>query len=98
MLAIIGSYATNMSIADVKIMAIAGVLGLVISACHFNSAALILGLVLGVICEGNFSRAYTISRASIVNMFARPVAGTLMVVSIVLLVWPILSSFFKKKD
>ena len=98
MLAIIGSYATNMSIADVKIMAIAGVLGLVISACHFNSAALILGLVLGVICEGNFSRAYTISRASIMNMFARPVAGTLMVVSIVLLVWPILSSFFKKKD
>ena len=98
MLAIIGSYATNMSIADVKIMAIAGVLGLVISACHFNSAALILGLVLGVICEGNFSRAYTISRANIVNMFARPVAGTLMVVSLVLLVWPILSAFFKKKD
>lgn len=98
MLAIIGSYATNMSIADVKIMAIAGVLGLVISACHFNSAALILGLVLGVICEGNFSRAYTISRADIIGMFSRPVAGTLMVVSIVLLLWPIVSSFFRKKD
>lgn len=96
MLAIIGSYATNMSIADVKIMAIAGVIGLVISACHFNSAALILGLVLGVICEGNFSRAYTISRANLVNMFARPVAGTLMVISLVLLVWPILSSLFRK--
>ena len=96
MLAIIGSYATNMSIADVKIMAIAGVIGLVISACHFNSAALILGLVLGVICEGNFSRAYTISRANIVNMFARPVAGTLMVISIVLLLWPIVSGFFRK--
>ena len=98
MLAIIGSYATNMSIADVKIMAIAGVIGLIISACHFNSAALILGLVLGVICEGNFSRAYTISRANLVNMFARPVAGTLMVISLVLLVWPILSSLFRKKE
>ena len=98
MLAIIGSYATNMSIADVKIMAIAGVIGLIISACHFNSAALILGLVLGVICEGNFSRAYTISRANLVNMFARPVAGTLMVVSIVLLLWPIVSQLFRKKD
>ena len=96
MLAIIGSYATNMSIADVKIMAIAGVIGLIISACHFNSAALILGLVLGVICEGNFSRAYTISRANLVNMFARPVAGTLMVISLVLLVWPIVSSLFRK--
>ncbi|MBQ6972850.1 MAG: tripartite tricarboxylate transporter permease [Synergistaceae bacterium] len=97
MLAIIGSYATNMSIADVKIMAIAGVLGLVISACHFNSAALILGLVLGVICEGNFSRAYTISRANLVAMFARPVAGTLMAVSVVLLLWPIVSPLFRKK-
>ena len=96
MLAILGSSATNMSIADVKIMAIAGVIGLVISACHFNSAALILGLVLGVICEGNFSRAYTISRANLVNMFARPVAGTLMVISLVLLVWPIVSSLFRK--
>ncbi|MBR1656894.1 MAG: tripartite tricarboxylate transporter permease [Synergistaceae bacterium] len=98
MLAIIGSYATNMSIADVKIMAIAGVIGLIISACHFNSAALILGLVLGVICEGNFSRAYTISRANLVNMFARPVAGTLMVVSLALLVWPIVSQLFRKNN
>ncbi len=98
MLAIIGSYATNMSIADVKIMAIAGVIGLIISACHFNSAALILGLVLGVICEGNFSRAYTINRADVIGMFSRPVAGTLMVISIVLLLWPIVSSLFKRKD
>ena len=98
MLAVIGSYATNMSIADVKIMAAAGVLGLVISACHFNSAALILGLVLGVICEGNFSRAYTISRADVVAMFSRPVAGTLMAVSIVLLVWPIVSQMFRRRN
>ena len=96
MLAIIGSYATNMSIADVKIMAVAGVLGLIISACHFNSAALILGLVLGVICEGNFSRAYTISRADIIGMFSRPVAGTLMVISIILLLWPVVSQLFRK--
>ncbi len=98
MLAIIGAYATNMSIADVKIMAIAGVIGLIISACHFNSAALILGLVLGVICEGNFSRAYTINRADVIGMFSRPVAGSLMVISILLLVWPVVSSLFKKKE
>ena len=73
-------------------------IGLVISACHFNSAALILGLVLGVICEGNFSRAYTISRADVVAMFSRPVAGTLMVISIVLLLWPIVSGLFRKKE
>ncbi|MCR4819408.1 MAG: tripartite tricarboxylate transporter permease [Fretibacterium sp.] len=97
MLAIIGSYATNMSIADVQIMAVAGIMGLIFSVCHFNSAAMILGLVLGVICEGNFSRAYTIARGNLVGMFARPVAGTLMVVSIILLLYPVISPLFKKK-
>ena len=58
---------------------------------------MILGLVLGVICEGNFSRAYTIARGDLVGMFARPVAGTLMVVSIILLLYPIVSQLFKKK-
>ena len=89
MLAVIGAYATNMSIADVKIMAAAGVLGLVFAVCRFNSAAMILGLVLGVICEGNFSRAYTLSRADLLSMFARPIAGTLMAVSVILLLWPV---------
>ena len=98
MLAIIGSYATNMSIADVQIMAVAGILGLIFSVCRFNSAAMILGLVLGVICEGNFSRAYTIARGDLVGMFARPVAGTLMVISIILLLYPIVAPMFKKQQ
>ena len=96
MLALIGSYATNMSIADVKIMAVAGIAGLAFSACRFNSAALILGLVLGTICEGNFSRAFTLSHANLAAMFARPVAGTLMAVSVVLLLYPVVAPLFKK--
>lgn len=97
MLSIIGAYATNMSIADVKIMAIAGIAGLVFSVCRFNSAAMILGLVLGTICEGNFSRAWTLSRADLTVMFARPVAGTLMAVSVVLLLWPIVAPLSRRK-
>ncbi len=97
MLAVIGSYATSNSIADVRIMAIAGIAGILFGVCRFNSAAMILGLVLGVICEGNFSRAYTISRASLTGMFMRPIAGGLMVLSIVLLLYPVVAPYFKKK-
>lgn len=96
MLALIGSYATNMAVADVQIMAIAGILGLIFSACHFNSAAMILGLVLGVICEGNFSRAYTIARGDLASMFSfsqHPVACVLMGVSIILLTYPVLKRY-----
>lgn len=97
MLAVIGSYATNMSIADVAIMAIAGLVGVVFSVCKFNSAALILGLVLGGLCESNFSRAYTMARGSLLGMFNRPIAGALMVVCVVMLLSPLVLPHLKAK-
>lgn len=97
MLAIIGSYATSMNIADVQIMAIAGIAGLVFRVMKFNSAALILGLVLGSICEGNFSRAFTSSRGNVFDMFNRPIAGVIMIVCIIALTYPIISPLIKKK-
>ena len=99
MLALIGSYANQMSIADVQIMVLAGVLGIVIKACHFNSAAIVLGLVLGSMCESNFSRAYLMNKASITAMFSpvqHPIAFVLIIVCIVMLVTPAVMPMLKK--
>lgn len=96
MLAIIGSYATQMSIADVQIMVIAGVLGIVIKVCHFNSAALVLGLVLGSMCEQNFSRAYTMTRGDLGAMFLRPIAGPIMIFCVIMLLAPVVMPIIKK--
>lgn len=97
MLATIGSWATSMNIMDVKIMAIAGIAGMLFKVCKFNSAAMILGLVLGGICEGNFSRAYTIARGNIWGMFTNSwITGILMLVCIVLLVYPIIAPSIKR--
>jgi putative tricarboxylic transport membrane protein len=60
MMATIGAFATKNTAIDVILMAIAGLLGFVFVTCKFNSSAMILGLVLGVICESNLRRAYTI--------------------------------------
>ena len=99
MLAIIGSYANQMSIADVQIMVLAGVLGIVVKACHFNSAAIVLGLVLGSMCESNFSRAYLMSKANIGLMFsptANPIAFVVIIFCIIMLVTPIIMPLLKK--
>ena len=99
MLALIGAYANQMSIADVQIMVLAGVLGIIIKACHFNSAAIVLGLVLGSMCESNFSRAYLMSRGSITTMFSpveNPIAFVLIIVCIVMLAAPVVLPMFKK--
>ena len=97
MLALIGSYANQMAIADVRIMVLAGVLGLLVKVCHFNSAAIVLGLVLGSMCEANFSRAYLMSKANLAAMFCRPIAGTIMIACIILLVTPIVMPLIKKR-
>jgi len=100
MLALIGAYANQMSIADVQIMVLAGVLGVIIKACHFNSAAIVLGLVLGSMCESNFSRAYLMSKANIGMMFSpveNPIAFVLIIVCIVMLATPVVMPMLKKK-
>ena len=100
MLALIGSYANQMAIADVQIMVIAGVVGLLVKVCHFNSAAIVLGLVLGNMCEQNFSRAYLMSKANILAMFSplqHPIAFVLIIACIVMLVSPVVMPLIKKK-
>ena len=99
MLALIGAYANQMSIADVQIMVLAGVLGVIIKACHFNSAAIVLGLVLGSMCESNFSRAYPMSKANIGAMFSpvnNPIACIVMIFCIIMLVTPVIMPLIKK--
>ena len=99
MLALIGAYANQMSIADVQIMVLAGVIGIVIKACHFNSAAIVLGLVLGSLCESNFSRAYLMSKANVGAMFSpvqNPIAFVLIIVCIVMLATPVVLPMIKK--
>ena len=100
MLALIGTYGDQMSATSVQIMVLAGVLGLVVRACHLNSAAIVLGLVLGNMCEQNFSRGYLMSKGSILTMFnptLHPIAFVLIIVCIVLLVSPVFMSMKKKK-
>ena len=82
MLAIIGSYANQMSIADVQIMVLAGVLGVVIKACHFNSAAIVLGLVLGTMFEREVRMALYSSHGDWMIFFQRPVAAAFILLSL----------------
>ena len=99
MLALIGTYGDQMSATSVQIMVLAGVLGLIVRACHLNSAAIVLGLVLGSMCEQNFSRGYLMSKANILTMFnptLHPIAFVLIIVCIVLLVSPVVMPLIKK--
>jgi putative tricarboxylic transport membrane protein len=102
MMATIGAFATKNTSVDVILMAIAGLVGFVFVTCKLNSSAMILGLVLGVICESNLRRAYIIVTGdtlfqATVNLLMRPVTGFIMLVCVVVLVSPVVKPLLGKK-
>ncbi|MDR0623921.1 MAG: tripartite tricarboxylate transporter permease [Treponema sp.] len=102
MLAAIGAFATKNIAIDVILMAIAGVVGFVLVICKLNSSALILGLVLGVICESNLRRASIIAPgdtllATLGSIVTRPITGIVLLVCLVVLLNPILKPLLKKR-
>lgn len=96
MLSIIGAFATNNNITNVLIMAIASVLGVLFSKFKFSSSALVLGLVLGEICESNLRRGVLLSK-TFAGFFSSPITAVLLTVSAFMLLWPVVSPYIKKK-
>ena len=101
MMATIGAYAAKNTAVDVKLMAISGLLGFIFVTCKFNSSAMILGLVLGVICESNLRRAFTIAAGdtlfqSGIHIVTRPITGIILLICLVILLSPIVKPLLKK--
>lgn len=102
MMATIGAYSTKNTAVDVKLMAIAGIIGFIFVTCKFNSSALILGIVLGEICESNLRRAYTIADGTTLldttfNILQRPITLVIMIFCLIVLVSPGVKKLIDKK-
>lgn len=96
LLATIGSYSEGSAV-GVIVMVIAGVIGIVVKYMHLNSAAIVLGLVLGGMCEEHFSRAYTINRTNVAAaLFGTPIAAVVMTACILMLLSPVYMPWLKK--
>ena len=102
MLAAIGAFATKNISVDVILMAFAGLLGFIFVSCKLNSSAMILGLVLGGICESNLRRAYTIVSGATFwqatfNIICRPVTGLILLVCLAVLLNPVIKPLLAKR-
>lgn len=97
MLATIGAYALKNNSGDVLLMATAGIIGYLFVKLKYNSAALVLGLVLGQMSESNFRRAYTLTNGSLATIFTKPITAVLMTACVIMLVYPLIKSALEKK-
>jgi putative tricarboxylic transport membrane protein len=88
----LGVYSINNSTFDIFVVALFGALGYAMLLLRFEPAPLILGFVLGPLMEENLRRAMLISRGDALVFLQRPISAGLMAVTLLLLVWAILSA------
>ncbi|MCI6152635.1 tripartite tricarboxylate transporter permease [Fusobacterium perfoetens] len=99
MLATIGAYALKNNTGDILLMTTAGILGYLFVKLKYNSAALVLGLVLGQMSESNFRRAYTLTNGDFIGIFSKPITAILVSVCVIMLVYPLIKMvLFNKKN
>ena len=80
----IGVFSTNNELFQVGETLLLGVFGLILIACDFHPAPILLGFVLGPRLEENFRRALLISRGDLGVFVTSPISAGLLAATIVL--------------
>ena len=96
-LASVGAFAMNNRIFDIWSIFLFALVGYGLSKFEFPPAPIVLGFVLGPIIELNFRRGMMSSHGSFLAFFTRPIAGTVLVFTIVILLYQVIVVFRKTK-
>ena len=100
LLSVIGSFAINNNMADVYIMLVFGVIGFIGRKAGFSAGPIVLGLILGSICEQGLVQSILMGRAkgSMMGMFfTRPISIILIVLTVVSAFWPFIARALKNR-
>lgn len=90
MCCVLGAFAARNNITDVWLLVVFGVLGYLAERFRFPVPPLVLGVILGPLAEQNFMTTMISFSNDWTIFFARPVSGTIMVLGILTLVYPII--------
>jgi putative tricarboxylic transport membrane protein len=94
----IGIYSINNAPIDVMMVAVFGLFGYFLIKFGLEPAPLLLGFVLGRLMEEKLRQALVISRGSMMTFVERPLSGSLMLLSLLVLVIAILPSIRNKRE
>lgn len=87
-LCVIGSYACNNSIFDVKLAILFGFIGYLMNKLDIPLTPMVIAIVLGGIAESNLRRSIAMASGSYSIFFTRPISLFFIVVSILSLLYP----------
>ena len=96
-LCIVGTFALRNALFDVWTMLFFGCLGYLFSKVELPTPPLALGLVLGKLVESEFRRGLILSRGNVLSFFTRPISGTFLLLSILMLILPTILGVISKR-
>ncbi len=88
----IGAYTVHNSTFDVMLMLIFGVIGYVMKKCNYPLAPMVLAIVLGDKAEEAFRQSLLASQGSISIFWSNALVGSIMLLGIIALFWPMISA------
>jgi putative tricarboxylic transport membrane protein len=94
----IGTFSVNNNLDDIFITVAFGGIGYVFMRLELDAAPLMLGFILGPMLEENFRRTLLLSRGRFTVFFTRPIAGTLLGLIGIFIVWQMAVFFLKARD
>ncbi|MEF2553152.1 tripartite tricarboxylate transporter permease [Aurantimonas sp. A2-1-M11] len=97
-LAILGSYALTSSMAGPVTLTAGAVLGVIMSRYNYPVVAMVIGLLLGRMMEGNLLRTWQLGNGDLTIFFERPIALGILAIMVMTLALPFIRSRFGRKS
>jgi putative tricarboxylic transport membrane protein len=94
---LLGAFALRNDMSDVWFMVIFGIVGYFMRRYDIPSAPMILGLILGPLAERYFLTSIIGAGNDFTIFFRRPISGTIMAISLALLIMPFIRGLIKKR-
>jgi len=91
----VGVYSLHNSLFDLWLLLFFSIIGYFMKKLDFPAPPVVLGLVLGPMLEQNLKRSLQMSLGDVSIFFQSPISATLLAVTFLVLVVPLLSKLFK---
>ncbi|MGF1475012.1 MAG: tripartite tricarboxylate transporter permease [Geminicoccaceae bacterium] len=94
---VIGSFGLDNTMFDVWVMLIFGVIGFALERARYPLGPFVIGFVLAPLMEEKLRSGLMMTAGSITPVFTRPLALGFLVVAVVLLLWPIIADYRRRR-
>lgn len=98
LIATIGAYALRNLTVDIWVMYLAGIAGFLLRRSGYSVAGIVMGLILGKLGESSFTKSMQLLKYDPIALFSRPIAGLLLTVAILTLIWNITTAMRQAPD